>query len=75
MEDLDGEVLALLAEHLADFLLENLARPMMRIDNVVPAFELDVLELDWDVEVLHKLHVSNFGNGHPPWGLGHYVCK
>src|SRR5512133_1938758 len=42
---------------------------ILRIDDVVAALELDVLEL-WDVEVLHELRVSNFGNGHPPWGWG-----
>jgi hypothetical protein len=41
VQDLDGEVLALLTEHLADFLLEDLAGPVVRIDDVVAALELD----------------------------------
>jgi hypothetical protein len=65
MEDLDREVLALLPEHLADFLLEDLACPVMRIDDVVAAFERDVLELR-DLDVLFELGVSDFGNGQPP---------
>jgi hypothetical protein len=69
MKDLDGEILALLPEHLPNFLREDLARSVMRIDDVVAAFELDVLELG-DVEVLvDDLGVSDFGNGQPPWGV------
>jgi hypothetical protein len=44
VQDLDREVLALLPEHLAPLLLENLAGPVMRIDDVVTELELDVLE-------------------------------
>jgi hypothetical protein len=50
---------------------------MVRIDDVVAALELDVLQLG-DVEVLlDELRVSNFGNGRPPWGgVGAcYVCR
>jgi hypothetical protein len=40
VQDLDGEVLALLTEHLLQFLLEDLARPVMRVDDVVADLEL-----------------------------------
>ena len=46
VEDLDREVLALLAEDLLRFLLEDLAGPVMRVDDVVADLELDVLDLD-----------------------------
>jgi hypothetical protein len=44
VQDLDGEVLALLAEHLAQFLLEDLASAVMGVHDVVAALELDVLD-------------------------------
>jgi hypothetical protein len=42
VEDLDREVLAALAEDLARFLLEDLAGPVVRIDDVVADVELDL---------------------------------
>jgi hypothetical protein len=59
VQDLDREVLALLTEHLAPLLLEDLPGPMMRIHDVVTEFELDVL--DRAVQVLQQL-IFGFGN-------------
>jgi hypothetical protein len=53
VQDLDGEVLALLTEHLAPLLLEDLTGPMMWIHDVVTKLELDVLERQ--DEVLQQL--------------------
>jgi hypothetical protein len=61
VEDLDGEVLLLLTEDLLGFLLEDLARPVMGIDDVVADLELDQLGLDGDLKVLDLLF-DNFGN-------------
>jgi hypothetical protein len=65
MKDLDREVLALLPEHLPNFLLEDLARSVMRIDDVVAALELDVLD-DRGLEVLEQVLFDDFGNDLPP---------
>jgi hypothetical protein len=62
VQDLDGEVLALLTEHLALLLLEDLARPVMGIDDVVAELELDVLDLG-GLEILQELLFDDFGNG------------
>ena len=51
MKDLDGEVLALLAEHLLHLLLEDLARPMMGVDDLVA--DLVDGRLAVDLEVLY----------------------
>jgi len=61
VEDLDGEVLALLTEDLLGLLLEDLAGPVMGIDDVVADFELDALRLNGDLEVLDLLF-DYFGN-------------
>ena len=67
VEDLDREVLALLAEHLLLLLLEDLARAVVRVDDVVADLELDVLDLAVDLEVLECCSsfvvgmVSSFG--------------
>jgi hypothetical protein len=50
VQDLDGEVLALLTKHLLDFLLEDLPGPVMRIYDIVADLEIDVDDLG-DVEV------------------------
>jgi hypothetical protein len=55
VEDLDREVLAHLAEDLLVFLLDDLARPMVRIDDVVADLEIDALCLAREVEVLDLL--------------------
>jgi hypothetical protein len=64
VEDLDREVLALLAEYLPALLLEDLAGPVVRVDDVVTDLELDVLDLTGDLEVLELLF-GCFGNGAP----------
>ena len=53
MKDLDCQVLALLAEHLLHLLLEDLARPMMGIHDLVA--DLVNGRLTVDVEVLDEL--------------------
>jgi hypothetical protein len=55
VEDLDGEVLLLVTEDLLGLLLEDLAGPVMGIDDVVADLELDQLGLDGDLEVLDLL--------------------
>jgi hypothetical protein len=52
MKDLDGEVLADLAENVLLFLLDYLAGPMMRVDHVVADLEVDVDNLALDLEVV-----------------------
>jgi len=66
VQDLDREVLALLAEHLLEFLLEDLPRAVMGVDDVVADLELDVDDLDLDVEVFDDLFGAT-GNDGPPW--------
>jgi len=64
VKDLDGEVLALLTEDLLVLLLDDLAGPVMRIDNVVTELELDVLDFSDDLEILEKLRVfGGIGDG------------
>src|SRR4029453_10471976 len=53
MKDLDRQVLALLAEHLLHLLLEDLASPMMGVDDLVA--DLVDGRLPIDVEVLDEL--------------------
>jgi hypothetical protein len=65
VEDLDGEVLALLTEHLPHFLLEDLAGPVVRVHHVVAALELDVLRRD-KLEVVCEVRFSCVRNGGPP---------
>jgi len=62
VEDLDGEVLPTLAEEVLLLLLQDLAGPVVGIDDVVPDLELDVLELRDQVKVL-KLVFDCFGQG------------
>jgi hypothetical protein len=61
VEDLDREVFLLLTEDLLALLLEDLAGPVMGIDDVVADFELDEFRLDGDLEVLDLLF-DYFGN-------------
>jgi len=65
VEDLDREVLAALAEHLLLLLLQDLARPVVRIDDVVPDLVLDVGRLSGDLEVREILLNRRFGNDVP----------
>jgi hypothetical protein len=59
VQDLDREVLALLAEDLLLFLLEDLARPVMGVDDVVADLERDALGFD-RLEVLQLLFVFDY---------------
>jgi hypothetical protein len=52
VEDLDGEVLAHLAEDLLVLLLDDLAGAVMRVDDVVTDLEVDALGLSGDVQIL-----------------------
>ena len=69
VEDLDREVLAHLAEDVLLLLLDDLAGPMMGIDDVVADLEVDALDLARDLEVLDLLDravsgmVSSFDQG------------
>jgi hypothetical protein len=54
VQDLDREVLALLAEDLLLLLLEDLAGPVVGIDDVVPDLERDALGFN-RLEVLQLL--------------------
>jgi hypothetical protein len=62
VEDLDGEVLALLAEDLLLLLAEDLAGPVMRVDDVVADLELDRLDLT-DLEALQVVFFDYLRNG------------
>jgi hypothetical protein len=62
VEDLDGEVLPLLAEDLLLLLAEDLAGAVVRIDDVVSDLELDRLDLT-DLEALQVVFFDYFGNG------------
>jgi hypothetical protein len=55
VKDLDGEVLAHLAEDLLRFLLDDLAGPVMGIDDVVTDLEVDAFGFAGDLEVLDRL--------------------
>jgi hypothetical protein len=72
VEDLDGEVLTLLTEHLLALLLQDLAGAMMGVDDVVAELELDVLDLAL-LEGLEKLLFDLVSDGPvllvigPPW--------
>jgi hypothetical protein len=79
MEDLDGEVLTLLAEDLLVLLLEHLARPVVGVDHGVADLEVDALDLADDLEILEELLFSDVGDGVPPSGSclvpAHQVCR
>ncbi|MFL5885544.1 MAG: hypothetical protein ACJ77M_10780 [Thermoleophilaceae bacterium] len=55
MEDLDREVLPLLAEDLLLLLLQDLAGPVMRVDDVIADLVLDLLRLPRDLKILDGL--------------------
>jgi len=63
VEDLDGEVLALLTEDLLVLLLDDLARAVVGIDDVVAELEIDVLGNALDVEVLEQILFADIGDG------------
>jgi hypothetical protein len=70
VEDLDRQVLALLAEDLLLFLLEDLARAVMGIDDAVADLVLDQRSLSAELEVLDVLVNRCFGNDGPPLSKG-----
>jgi hypothetical protein len=51
VKDLDGEVLALLAENLLLLLLHDLAGSVMRVDHLVADLVVDVRRLTADLEL------------------------
>jgi hypothetical protein len=55
VQDLDGQVLTLLAEDLLLLLLQDLAGPVVRVDDVIADLVLDLLRLPRDLEVLDGL--------------------
>jgi len=82
VKDLDGEVLALLAEDLLVLLLDDLAGAVMGIDDVVTEVELDVLDLSDDLEILQQLLFGDIGDGSVLLGVRQpgvasvsYVCR
>jgi len=62
VKDLNREVLPYLAEDVLVFLLDDLAGPVMGIDDVVTDLELDVLGLDDDLQVLDLLDLRCLGD-------------
>jgi hypothetical protein len=62
VQDLDGEVLAPLAEDLLVLLLEDLAGAVMRVYDVVADLEVEAFDLTADLEVLQVVF-DDFGNG------------
>jgi hypothetical protein len=68
VEDLDRQVLALLAEDLLLLLLEDLPGSMMRVDDLVTDLVIDVRRLALDVEILDALVPIWLANGALPSG-------
>jgi hypothetical protein len=62
VEDLDGEVLALLTEDLLVLLLDDLTRAVVGIDDVVAELELDVLHLADNVKLFEQLLFGGIGD-------------
>jgi hypothetical protein len=62
VEDLDGQILASLAEDLLVLLLDYLPGSMVRIDDVVADREVDALRLALELEVLDLVD-GCLGNG------------
>jgi hypothetical protein len=52
VQDLDGQVLTLLAEDLLLLLFQDLAGPVMRVYDVIADLILDLLRLPRDLELL-----------------------
>jgi hypothetical protein len=55
VQDLDRQVLTLLAEDLLLLLLQDLSGPVMRVDDLITDLVLDLLRLPRDLEVLDGL--------------------
>jgi hypothetical protein len=64
VEDLDGQILAALAEDLLLLLLDHLTGPVMGVDHMVADLEVDVDDLALDDEIF-ELN-SCLGNRCPP---------
>ena len=79
MKDLDRQVLALLPEDLLLFLLEDLSRTVVRVNDVVTDLEIDALGLDDKVLDLLFRYVGNgsssFNAGGPLRPYAGYVCR
>jgi hypothetical protein len=50
--DLDRQVLALLAEHFLDFLGYDLTGTVVRVDDRIANFEVDLFDYEFDLEVV-----------------------
>jgi hypothetical protein len=59
VKDLDREVLALLAEDVLLFLLDDLAGTVVRVHDVVADGEVDALDLAADVEVFELIGIGD----------------
>jgi len=69
VDDLDGEVFAFLTEDLLELFLEDLARTVVRVDDMVVDLELD--DLGDRLEVLQQLLVlARLRNGVLPSSAG-----
>jgi hypothetical protein len=71
VKNLDRQVLALLAEDVLLFLLDDLPSPVMRVDDVVANGEVDALDLTADVEVFDLVGIGDdalLGSGRPRAG-------
>ena len=62
VENLNGQVLALLAEHLLDLLLLDLAGPVMGVHDVIADLVVDMRRLTRDLKVLAVLPGSCFAD-------------
>jgi hypothetical protein len=70
VEDLDGQILAALAEDLLVLLLDYLSGAVVRVDDIVTDREVNALRLSLELEVLDLLD-GCLGNGGPPcYGSG-----
>jgi hypothetical protein len=81
MKDLDREILALLAEDVLLFLLDDLTGAVMRVHDVVADGKVDALDLAADVEVFELIGIGGdgallcrVGPAGPPTGCC-YVCR
>jgi hypothetical protein len=73
VEDLDRQVLTLLAEDLLLLLLQDLAGAVVRIDDLVADLVVDVRRLP--LELLDVLLPICVADGGPPLGSVVHVCR